>query len=719
MGWTKARRNRESGTILIVVVLFLATAVAALAALGSSRVVASSRYQTVLEDESRAMVQAYGSIHKALNVVNTSAYDDENHNLALRAAIANPVPDTEETVAWLRAPEGVTFGVLDGTDVRVYRARDYILRLQALRGAEVEPVDLLGRSDKYFVLEAVGQSGDTTRLVSALVRETQPFSSFVFFQDQHTLGVSGAPRGLIHANTDLAFYFPDGNYTDTVSSVGGFEYKAGATPENTALTDANDAARPIDLQAVDFDALRAKSNLYVGAPGLDAEIEFYGDGRVKIKPFTKPTYVEVETTYTQQILTGYETVTRTETVQVQVGTTTETRTREVVVDYTTETYTVQVPVYETQEVTKTRQVPIYETQTTTCERWVQVFVPLSGDSGAGGTTIGDSGDGVLGEYQWVKEEYPCTQQVIVGYTTETYTTTEQVIVGYTTETRTRQVPVYETETYTVEVPVYETQTIEVTEEVPVYKEITKTRIEHQYQPPVALGEQLVWVNDTEGMIFIDGRITQLAGDLNGRVTIVSTDKVRITGDIQYVDDDGDTAMLNGGDTTKAYERNPDYTGDSVLGIIAKDDVLFTWEMPNLAEVNGTLLSVEGRVGTDGILLDADGTPVRDTDSARKRILTPEEYEIEASYDKSGNYKSSPFVKDSLRRLGGLISEDRIIETYIKGRKDGTAYVDVGFKRGTMRYDFNLRFNPPPNFVEIPRPAVAAFMPVFFNRDDGR
>ena len=49
--------------------------------------------------------------------------------------------------------------------------------------------------------------------------------------------------------------------------------------------------------------------------------------------------------------------------------------------------------------------------------------------------------------------------------------------------------------------------------------------------------------------------------------------------------------------------------------------------------------------------------------------------------------------------------------------DGTAYVDAGFKRGSMRYDFNLRFNPPPNFVEIPRPAVAAFVPVFFNRDD--
>jgi len=711
---TKERTQR--GNALIVVV-FLATAIAMLAAIGSSRVVTETRHQTVMEDQTRSYVDAFGQIQQALNVVNTSGYDDDNHNLVLRAAIAEPVDDSEEPLEWLRAPDGVTFGLVEGTEVRVYRGRDYIQRLQDLNGENLENIDPLGRSDKFFVLEAIGRSRDTVRIVSALVRETQPFSSYVFFQDQHTLGVSGTPRGLVHANTDLAFYFPDGYYADTVSSVGGFEYKAGATPENTVIADGNDNATPIDLQAVDFDDLRSKANLYVGPPGLDAEIELYGDGRVRIKPYTQPTYIEVETTYTQQILTGYETVTTTQEIQVQVGTTTETRTREIVSGYRTETYTVQVPLYETQEVTKTRQVPIYETQQSTCERWVRVFVPLNGDAGAGGTTIGDSGEGVLGEYQWVKEEYPCTEQVLVGYTTETYTTTEEVVVGYRTEERTREVPLYENETYTVEVPVYETQTIEVTEEVPVYKEITKTRTEHQYQPPIALAEQLVWVKDTEGTIFVDGRITQLSGDLNGRLTIVSTDKVRVTGDIQYVDSDGDTAMLNGDKTNLDYERNPDYNGSSVLGVIAKDDILFTWEMGDKSEVNATLLSVEGRVGADGILLDPDGNPVMDTDQARKKYLTPEEYEIERAYDRSGNYKSERFVKDSLRRLGGLISNERIIETFIRGRNDGTAYVADGFKRGTMRYDFNLRFNPPPNFVEIPRPAVTAFVPVIFNRDD--
>ncbi|MHC4164253.1 MAG: hypothetical protein ACYSUM_19180, partial [Planctomycetota bacterium] len=285
--------------------------------------------------------------------------------------------------------------------------------------------------------------------------------------------------------------------------------------------------------------------------------------------------------------------------------------------------------------------------------------------------------------------------------------------------RTRQVPIYETETYTVEVPVYEEQTREVTETVPIYNTITKTRTEHKYVPPIALGDQHVWVGDVAGTVYIDGRITSLEGELNGRLTIVANEKVRITDDIRYVDDNGQTTMLNGSSTNEPYTRNPDYTGSSVLGVLARDDIVFTWEMPDRAEINATLMSVEGRVGTDGLWIDADGNPVKDSWWARKQILTPEEFDKELSYDKSGNYRTRPFVKDSLRRIGGLISNERIIETFIQARKDGTAYVDAGFRRGAMRYDFNLQFNPPPNFVEIPRPVVAAFVPVFFvrNNDD--
>ena len=139
--------------------------------------------------------------------------------------------------------------------------------------------------------------------------------------------------------------------------------------------------------------------------------------------------------------------------------------------------------------------------------------------------------------------------------------------------------------------------------------------------------------------------------------------------------DGEPAA-SGADVGDPYQRNPDYDGNSVLGVIAKDDILYTWEMPDRAEINGTLLSVEGRVGTDGILLDENGHPFRDTDAQRLRLLSPTEYALEEAYDLSFNYRSEPFVKESLRRLGGLISEERIVETFIKGRSDGTAFVDV-------------------------------------------
>ena len=85
------------------------------------------------------------------------------------------------------------------------------------------------------------------RLVSALVRENEPFSSFVFFQNRATLGISGAPRGLTHCNERIAFYFPNGNYVDSVSAVDGFEYVAGATEANTAVRNGNPSAARIEL----------------------------------------------------------------------------------------------------------------------------------------------------------------------------------------------------------------------------------------------------------------------------------------------------------------------------------------------------------------------------------------------------------------------------------------------------------------------------------------
>ncbi|MHC4338797.1 MAG: hypothetical protein ACYSX0_01105 [Planctomycetota bacterium] len=211
---------------------------------------------------------------------------------------------------------------------------------------------------------------------------------------------------------------------------------------------------------------------------------------------------------------------------------------------------------------------------------------------------------------------------------------------------------------------------------------------------------------------MDGRITRLEGDVVGRATLIGNEKVRITGNLRYRDADGDPAMKNGSDHTKAYVRNADYEGSSTLGLIARSDILFTRKMPSSTEVNATLMSVKGRVGVEGIGIDENGTPTRDTMVG----LTDEQREIEDSYNRT-DYRARRFVRDSLRRMGGIISNNRIVETYIRSRKDGTAYVDAGFKRGRMRFDVSLIFNPPPNFVQVPRPVVMYYAPLYFARRD--
>ncbi|MDH3591689.1 MAG: hypothetical protein OER88_07415, partial [Planctomycetota bacterium] len=222
----------------------------------------------------------------------------------------------------------------------------------------------------------------------------------------------------------------------------------------------------------------------------------------------------------------------------------------------------------------------------------------------------------------------------------------------------------------------------------------------------------VTIPEKGGTIYVDGRITRLSGDLKGRLTIVGNERTRITGNIRYVDDGGNTAMSNGTDYTKPYERNPDYQGNTVLGVISRDDVVLTSDLPLAAEINATLLAVNGRVGIDGFQIDSLGNPIKD----HYYGLTEEERVYEAGYD-SSSYRNRRFTKESLRRLGGIVSNNRIIETFIGARNDGTAFVDSGFKRGSMRYDFNLLFNPPPNFVNVPRPVVTSIVPVYFVRNE--
>jgi hypothetical protein len=176
-------------------------------------------------------------------------------------------------------------------------------------------------------------------------------------------------------------------------------------------------------------------------------------------------------------------------------------------------------------------------------------------------------------------------------------------------------------------------------------------------------------------------------------------------------------MQNGNNYALPYTRNPDYDGHSVLGVIARDDVIFSRYLPGQAEINGTLMSVTGRVGIDGFWADDTGELHKDSTSTRKQYLGEEGYWRERAYDRTGAWRTKRFVKDSLRRIGGVISNNRVMETYITQGKDGYAKVDAGFKRGDMQFDINLLFNPPPNFVEVPRPVVTSYVPIVLVRNN--
>jgi len=287
----------------------------------------------------------------------------------------------------------------------------------------------------------------------------------------------------------------------------------------------------------------------------------------------------------------------------------------------------------------------------------------------------------------------------------------RVQVATRQERRTRRVPVSRTETYRVEVPVYESQAIEVTREFPVYETVTRTWREPVVVPPRLVGTHEADVSRDAGVIYVDGRITSLRGDLRGRLTIVGNEAVRVTGNIRYVDAAGDAAMLHGGDCSKPYARNPVYAGSSVLGVIARGDILFTDAMPSSAEINATLLSATGRVGIDGFRIDGDGHPEPDPCQG----LHADERAREEAYAALGRGHGR-FTKDSLRRLGGIVSNDRILETYLVPDGAGAAQVAAGFRRGTARFDVNVLTGPPPGFAEVPRPVVSSIAPVYVVRD---
>jgi hypothetical protein len=172
-----------------------------------------------------------------------------------------------------------------------------------------------------------------------------------------------------------------------------------------------------------------------------------------------------------------------------------------------------------------------------------------------------------------------------------------------------------------------------------------------------------------GVMYFGMDVAGLKGTLDGQLTIACSGSIALSGSLQYVDDGGRTAFLNGipADTSAEYKPNPDYTGDSALGIMAQGDIVYTTTAPTKMEHNAYFFTASGSFGVPS-----------------------------TSYP----------VKSTLRRLGGVAAKYDNIGAYTSGTT-----TTAGFPDRRYFFDENLVSNPPPHFLQIDQPVFAAYRQV--------
>ena len=666
----------ERGTVLLfVMVLSVALAFAVTVLLQQGEL--EARATRVRLGSVRALYEAYGELEKARSLIASSPYDRTMRNEVVQAAVSSAdgrIPGTLVEIARMTGSDGTWYNLT----ARVPYAEHY------------------------------------ERVVTQAFREVDFFSSYNLFVADDPAGISGNPIGAIHSNEKIQFYFPGGLYRHSLTAVQGHEFKSGATPENTQILGPFDdgvARIDLDLSSSDrfnLDYLRANTEpAFYFDDSLNTKLRLYsnsGEQWIHVERWTKPEirYVEYqafvrydyvnprdeEYTYTERVSTGFETHTRTvqvldhyETVQVPTQ----------LAVYVTDTRTVAVPVYRTE--TATREVAVYRTETRYRTETQNVWVPADGSSG--GTTVGGD-SGTLGYWMPQEVQVPYTVQVLDHYDTETYS--YQVVDHYDdlVETYERfdhydtvyvdtQNPVYRSETQEYQVETFEdvqrTGTRTVYDQVPVYE--TRTRTEYIAS---ALSSQFDRKAPSSGVVFSEANILALSGDVVQRLTIASGGSVTITGNLLYKDAEGDTAYLNGDKPWLPYSPNPAYEAIASLGVIAAQDVLYSRSMPSNAEINCSALAMRGRVGIDGIVLDSDGEV-----TAYNKFT-----------DEWGRPISAKFQKNSLRRLGGITTAGRPVETVVK-----SGSIVSGFNIGQSVFDIGLLEAPPPYFLAQPTPRFFA------------
>lgn len=629
------------------------TSVAALAAAYLTKVASDVSEARGRELAVRAFQSATANLEIARNVVNASPYDSVG-NRALNAAIAS-------------TPDAAGRRLLPGCPVET----------------EVEEL-----GDGWFLLRTFGEEGGVRKVAQATVRASLPITNYNYFVGQQKLGISGQPRGMIHSNDSVDFYFANGVYRDPISAVNGFSYRAGATAQNTQLlgTSNGNAARKDILESMTIADVAAKADTLRVNEYLIAEVTFQGN-TTRVDLITPQRTVLSPFQAIVNVLTGYQTVTqmvntpiyRTESFTVQVP----------VMETQTTTRMVSTPVYGTRSVTVTERTPVYGWQTVmvtvTRQRWVE-FPPSQQTEGAGDVSGGGSLQGRWESYQ-VQE--PRQQQVVINWNeaqvtrNETYiiryddvpqTTTQQVQVGTRTETRTRTV-----------IDRYELQPRQVQQAV--YTPTTVTRYRSVVLPEQFLETRIV---PSTGILYFNGPVRKLSGTVAGRMTVVTNETARITGSVQYVDGSGRTRMLNGVNENLPYEPNPDYNGSATLAIMARDDVLYSAALPARTEINGALISTQGTVAFEGLQVAANGETV--------------------THQIAPGLTAASYQKESIRRLGGIVSRERPVATYV----DGNNNLVAGFRKGRSTMDQAMTFTngggiAPPGVMAENRPVWGVAM----------
>ncbi len=465
----------------------------------------------------------------------------------------------------------------------------------------------------WYTISAAVDHPHGVSLVQQTVRETESLASYNMFVWDHPIGISGQPRGSIHTNRYLEFYFPDGLYRDSVTAVEGHEFKAGATTSNTAFLGAFDTnSEKVELEfMLDQDAFLEDFRAAVKPDFLipeehEADLRFFRKGSdqwVEIKEYTKPTIEKVPATKTKK---------------KQIGGHWETK---IVNEKIKEKQTIMV------------DKPVYK----------QVWVPTEG----GGSIASGGAGGSAGYYKKVIDYY------------------EQVPKEVWKTVGTKQVE--------KEVWVKEYEYYEVDYNKKVYQKGTLVRSEKLPLPD-------------NGILFAEGKIKALRGEIVGRVTVGTADEMKITGNLQYVDGSGEKAFKNGTNPGLSYEPNQKYDNNAVLGLVSAGDIIYSRKVPNNFEINASMISLQGRVGIEGVVLDDNGNV-----DAYNQL-----------YDEWGRKKNNwKFKRNSIRRLGGVSCAKRPVDTVVDG--NGIA---SGFQKGIQIFDGKLLTSPPPLIPAKDEPTFA-------------